>query len=386
MKQGTKLAAMPSDTATGFRWLRTGDEAFAEMLAAIGSARLVVKLESYIYDSSPIGMRFREALVAACQRGVNVRVLIDAFGSITLMDSFWEPLRQAGGQARWFNPLSLRRFGFRDHRKLLACDDRVAFVGGFNIAAAWEGDGVGRGWRDLGLQLHGPLVGDLSGSFDEMFARADFLHRRFTQWRRQNAKRHLFGGDGELLLSGPGRGRSTIKRALRHDLARARDVQIIAAYFLPPRRLRRALTHAARRGTRVQLILPGKSDVPLMQLAARSLYTRLLRAGVEIYEYQPQILHSKLVIIDDVVYSGSSNLDTRSLNINYELLLRLPKHDLAAEAREVFAADLSLSQQIHRLTWRKSRTFWNKLKERWAYFFFAKLDPYIASRQLQGMR
>ena len=100
----------------------------------------------------------------------------------------------------------------------------------------------------------------------------------------------------------------------------------------------------------------------------------------------PQILHSKLVIIDDVAYVGSSNLDTRSLNINYELLLRLPIPGMAAEARKVFAEDLSRSQQIHRMTWRKSRTFWGRLRERWAYFFYAKLDPYVARWQLQGMR
>jgi len=111
--------------------------------------------------------------------------------------------------------------------------------------------------------------------------------------------------------------------ALRRDLAHARTVQIIAAYFLPPRRLRRLLMHVARKGGRVQLVLPGKSDVPLIRLAAHSLYQRLLRAGVEIYEYQPQILHTKLVIVDAIVYAGSSNLDTRSLNINYELLARL---------------------------------------------------------------
>src|SRR5262245_41783587 len=118
---------MSSEIAPGFRWLRTGDEAFAEMIEAIENARSLVKLESYIYDSSSIGLRFRDALVEASKRGANVRVLIDSFGSITMLDSFWEPLRQAGGQMRWFNPLSLRRFGFRNHRKLLACDDRVAF-------------------------------------------------------------------------------------------------------------------------------------------------------------------------------------------------------------------------------------------------------------------
>jgi cardiolipin synthase len=142
----------------------------------------------------------------------------------------------------------------------------------------------------------------------------------------------------------------------------------------------------ATHGSRVQLILPGKSDVPLMQLAAHSLYQPLLCAGVEIYEYQPQILHTKLIIVDEAVYIGSSNLDTRSLNINYELVLRLTDGPLLAEAREIFTDYLTRSQQIHRMSWRKSRTLWNKLKERWAYFFFARLDPYVARWQLKGMR
>ena len=218
-----------------------------------------------------------------------------------------------------------------------------------------------------------------------MFARADFKHKRFIRLRKRAANHPESVHAGELLLSGPGRGRSPIKLALRKDLLQARSAQIIAAYFLPPLRLRRALMEVARRGGRVQLILPGKSDVPLIQLAAHSLYQRLLRAGVEIYEYQPQILHTKLVIAGDVAYAGSSNLDTRSLNINYELLVRLTDERVVAEAREIFAEHLSRSRQVHRMLWRKSRTFWNKLRERLAYLFFAKLDPYVAWRQLKAM-
>jgi len=377
---------MSQEQAANYSWLTTGDAAFTQALQTIHSAQHSLKFEMYIFEDCPIGRRIRDALIAAAQRGARVRVLIDSFGSITLLDSFWVPLRKAGGEMRWFNPLSLKRFGFRDHRKLIVSDERVAIIGGFNVAAAYEGDGISRGWRDLGMEVTGPLAHELASSFDEMFARAEFRHRRFTQWRRQDAKRHLVGDSGELLLSGPGRGRSPVKRALRKDLAYARNVQIIVAYFLPPLRLRRALMRVARRGGRVQLILPGKSDIPSIRLAARSLYARLLRAGVEIYEYQPQILHSKLVIIDDIAYVGSSNLDTRSLNINYELLLRLPISGIVAEARKVFAEDLSRSQQIHRTTWRKSRSFWSRLRERWAYFFYAKLDPYVARRQWQGMR
>ena len=376
---------MSSFEPIGFRWLRTGDDTFAAMLSAIDAARTSIEFESYIYNASPIGDRFREAMVRACRRGAQVRVLIDSFGSITLLDSFWQTLRKSGGQMRWFNPLTLKRFNIRDHRKLLICDDNVAFIGGFNISPQWEGDGVRRGWRDLGLQIDGPLAEDLSVSFDEMFARAEFQHERFIRLCKRPVKHHAQARAGELLLSGPGRGRSPVKVALRKDLLQARSAQIIAAYFLPPLRLRQALGQVARRGGRVQLILPGKSDVPLIRLATHSLYQRLLRGGVEIYEYQPQILHTKLVVVDAVAYAGSSNLDPRSLNINYELLVRLTNERAVAEAREIFAEHLSHSRQVRRRSWRKSRTLWNKFRERLAFLFFAKLDPYVARRQWNAL-
>src|SRR5437867_6716792 len=201
---------MPSSDSVGFRWLRTGDETFAVMLSTIDAAKTSIELESYIYSAGPIGERFRDALIRACHRGVRVQVLIDSFGSITLLDSFWQPLRKAGGEMRWFNPLTLRRFNIRNHRKLLICDRQVAFIGGFNIAPEWEGDGLTRGWRDLGLQLGGRLALQLSSSFDEMFARADFKHKRFIRLRRRPAKYHGSDAAGELLLSGPGRGLSPI--------------------------------------------------------------------------------------------------------------------------------------------------------------------------------
>src|SRR5881394_2548237 len=359
---------MPSSDSVEFRWLRTGDKTFTVMLSAIEAAKTSIELESYIFSAGPIGEWFRDALVRACRRGVRVQVLIDSFGSVTLLDNFWQPLRKAGGAMRWFNPLTLRRFNIRNHRKLLICDQRVGFVGGFNIAPEWEGDGITRGWRDLGLEINGPLAEELSASFEDMFARADFKHKRYIRLRKRPVEHPDSYQAAELLLSGPGRGRSPIKLALRRDLARARNVQIIAAYFLPPRRLRRALMHVAQRGGRVQLVLPGKSDVPLIRLAAHSLYQRMLRAGVEIYEYQPQILHTKLVIVDGTVYAGSSNLDTRSLNINYELLVRLRDERLLVEARDIFSDHLSASRQVHRLIWRKSRTLWNKLRDALRFF------------------
>ena len=361
--------------------MRSGDEIFPIMLAAIGAAQESIRLETYIYAGDELGKQFRDALISACQREVKVSVLLDAFGSQSLAANFWGPLLAAGGEVRWFNPVLLHRLGFRDHRKMLVCDDDNGFVGGFNISAKYQGDGVKSGWRDLGLRVCGPLTLSLAAAFDEMFERADFRHKRFARLRRSPAKRSVAAHEAELLLSAPGRGRNPFLRALRHDLNGAQTVQIISAYFLPTWRIRRDLARAARRGGRVQLILAGKSDVYLSQLAGRSLYRRLLRAGVEIYEYQPQILHAKLILIDDVVYAGSSNLDPRSLHINYELMLRFPDPKLAASARACYADYLAHSQRIELEAWRKSRNWWRRLKQRWAYFLLARVDPYVARWQ-----
>ena len=191
---------------------------------------------------------------------------------------------------------------------------------------------------------------------------------------------------GDILSGRPGLGRNVIKQALAADFANARRVQIIAAYFLPTWPMRRALARVVRRGGQVQLLLAGKSDVPMAQLASHRLYQSLLRAGLEIHEYQPQILHAKLIVIDDIIYAGSANFDIRSLNINYELLVRLPHETLAKEARATFARDLKHSQRIDPATWRKSRSFWRRVRERWAYFMFAHVDPYISRRQMKPLR
>jgi cardiolipin synthase len=355
------------------------------MLAAIEGARQSICLEMYIFSPGSLGERFLDGLLRAQQRGAQVRVLIDAVGSLGLPATFWSSLEAAGGKVRRFNPLALIRFGIRDHRKLLVCDDRVAFAGGFNIAPEYEGDGVTRGWCDFGLRVTGPLVEELRAAFDEMFARADFQHKRFMVLRKFDAKRTIYAPNEQLLLSGPGRGHSPIKHALRRDLASARKVQIIMAYFLPTWRIRHQLGRVARHGGQVQLILAGKSDVLVSQLAGQSLYRRFLAAGIGIHEYQPQILHAKLIIVDDVVYAGSANLDQRSLNINYELMIRFESKEMVGQARQIFEERLRHCRPITQDQWRKSRTLWGRIKQRWAYFLLVRIDPYIARRQWQGL-
>ncbi len=375
----------PPKPTTACNWFCTGDEFFTAQLAAIAAAQTSVCFEMYIFQAGPLGERFRAALTDAALRGVRVRALLDAAGSLTLSGDFWEPLQKAGGEVRLFNPVTLKRFWIRNHRKLLACDGRTAFIGGFNAAAEYEGDGVTHGWRDLGLQITGPLVASLVESFEEMFARAEFRHKNFLRLRKSTAKKSVTGPDVEILFSGPGRGPNPLVRALRADLAHASDVKILMAYFLPPWRLRQELLRVVRRGGRVRLILAGKSDVMLSQLAGRSLYRHLLRGGVEIFEYQPQVLHAKLLLLDDVVYAGSSNLDPRSLHINYELMLRLENRETAGAARQIFDEMLPHCRRIELSEWMGARTLWRRVKQRLAYWLLVRLDPWVARWQWRSL-
>lgn len=368
-----------SDRAT-LQWLRTGDEAFASMLKAVQDARRSIELETYIYAPGPFSNQLRDSLVLAAHRGVQVRLLIDAWGSQDLDPAYWEPFQDAGGHFRWFNRGALAGLTFRDHRKLLLCDGKVAFTGGFNIAPEYEGDGVKRGWRDVGLRVEGPLVESLGEGFEAMWEASLLRHPRFMRWRRSLTRRFPQSHRHEVLWGFPGRGTHPFKHALLEDLDQAQDVRLMSAYFLPTLRIRRALWRVLRRGGRVRLLVPGISDVPMSQSATMFLYDKLLRSGVELFEYQPQILHGKLILIDNVVYAGSSNLDTRSLNINYEVMLRMTDRRLVEEARSLFDGDLLHSRRVQLKTWRRERPWYRRWHQAWSYLFLSRIDLYFAKK------
>jgi cardiolipin synthase A/B len=363
-----------------FYWLETGAIALKEMLAAIGEARKSIRLEVYIFQPGPLGEEFRTALVRAARRGVQVQVLTDAYGSSGLAEDFWRNLRMAGGDCRRFTLPGIGRFGLRDHRKLMICDQAVAFVTGSNIGPEYDGDGVKSGWRDLGLHIKGKLAGKLAQAFDEMFALAGFEHPRFA-WLRHAVRQHRIStAQGEALLSAPGWRDHTMVPALLEDFSQAHTIRIICAYFLPTRRVWKALVQAARRGARIQLVLAGKTDVPLMRMAAQGLYRKLLQAGVEIFEYQPQILHAKMILVDEwVVYAGSANLDIRSLRLNYELLIRVENRRLAEEGAALFTHDLAHCRRVQLQSWVRQRCWWHRWQARVAFFLLTKLDPFLAS-------
>jgi cardiolipin synthase len=368
---------------TPIQWFRGGQNFFPAMLAAIASARHSIDLETYIFANDPVGRQFLQALADAARRGVRVRLLADSFGSLTLAGSFFAPLTAAGGEVRFFNPLRFSNFGVRDHRKLLVCDGQTIFIGGANIASSYDGDGVTRGWFDLMLRLEDPdLATPLTEEFERLFTGANF---EFLPLPRLRAFRHLRrqpAGHARIFSVRPGRGAGGFQRALQHDLANAAGADFIAPYFLPNRRLRKLLRKIVRRGGRVRIILPAQCDVPLARLAGLVYYARLLRGGVELYEYQPQVLHAKLYRVDETVYAGSSNLDVRSLKLNYELMLRFTAPAAADGAREIFEAALQHSRPIELIAFRRSQSLWQRWKNRWAHFLLARIDPLVALRQI----
>ena len=368
-------------------WLPTGAIAYQRMLALIEQAQDSIRCETYIWRGDAVGERFRSALARAAARGVRVRVLIDGVGSTDLPIKYWHELERAGAKVRVFNPISLRHFALRNHRKLLLIDDRIAIVGGFNIAQEYDGNGVTHGWRDLGLALQTPAaIRQLAESFDSLFRDHRLRYWLLRHVRRASLRWPIFyTRPGPVLFSGPRLVANQFSRQLLRSLRSAQHVRIISAYFLPGFRLRLALRRVARRGGTVELLLAGQTDVPLAQFAARTLYGSLLKAGVRIWEYQPQVLHTKLAIVDDTVFAGTSNLDARSLGINYELMVHFQDPRLAEEARAAFSSDLIHSREITFTEWYCTQTWLTRLRGTFARLLLTKVDPWLARRQMRNI-
>jgi cardiolipin synthase len=362
-------------------WLSSGGVGLARMLEAVEMAEREVRLEMYIFEAGGPGEEFRMALVSAAQRGVRVRVLLDAIGSGSLEDDFWRGLVNAGGEVRWFHPLGGGLAVVRSHRKLLACDGRVAFVTGFNIAPEYEGDGVEAGWRDAGVRMEGWPALEIEALLDEQFDRAGHpLSSVVRLRRRESSGRTGCGGGVELLPVSPGRGESTLTTALRADLRRLMAergrVVLVTPYFVPPAWFRRELRRATRAGASVTVVLPMRSDVEIAQRAARHVYAGLQRAGVRIMEYRPQMLHGKVWCLGDVVYVGTSNLDPRSLHLNYELMARLSGGEVVRRAWADVEDIVARSVEVPRLGW-GARSWLARARDQLAFWVLYRIDPWL---------
>jgi cardiolipin synthase len=338
-----------------------GEDAFAAMRAAVTGAEREILLESYIYKDDHAGRAFLKDLAGAAARGVTVKVLADAVGSYHTREEFWQEMERSGIEHRLFHPLFKQLWyqPFRDHRKILVVDRRIAFTGGMNIGDEY-GSAVRRKkvkagdiWRDTHVRVIGPAAWEMAVVFSE-------------GWNRSGGSElHLLPLPGEeaegplprilVLDSRFRRGQAESAAALAAVVGAARDrVWITNAYFAPGWAAVRVLGSAARRGVDVRLMLPGRSDVPLARHAGHGYYMRLLDRGVRVFEYDASILHAKTLVADNYVsVAGSTNLDFRSFLFNAECDLLILDEAVAGTMTRAFEEDMTHAQEIHRSAWRR---------------------------------
>lgn len=328
-----------------------GDALYADMLADIAGATVAIRMESYIFASDAVGRRFVDALAERAANGVVVRLHVDAVGSFGAIDEDAErTLLAAGVRFRRWHRWRWRRFWRiqrRNHRKLLVVDEFAAYLGGFNIHAESSSGATGdAAWRDAHVRLTGPVVDEAARLFDA-----------YSAHRYHRADEH----DGILLVPNRGlRGRWLLHRLLTRRFAAARArIEVTTPYFVPDWPTRRALVRAARRGVSVSVMLPARSDVPIAAWAARAVYASLLRAGIEILEYQPRMLHAKTIVIDaDWATLGTANLDHRSFFINDELNAVFRDREVVAALAARFEADRADCARVEPDRW-SLRPWWS---------------------------
>lgn len=341
--------------------LQGSGELFPALVEAIDAARREVRLETYIFDFTGASADVACALERAALRGVSVKVVVDGFGTAPLPPQWQARFAQAGVQWRVYAPLgwlgilwlgSWRRL----HRKLCAVDGEVAFCGGINILDDFHDPNHGSlEWPrlDFAVRVTGPLVAQVDATMMRLWLRIEAAHRSgrarlagvldSLRTSGMARPRRLLPADGQgqapakaaLVLRDNLRNRAQIERAYRRAVGRARREIIIAnAYFVPGRKLRKALVSAANRGVKVRLLLQGRYEYFMQYYAARPIYGALLRAGVEIYEYSPSFLHAKVAVIDGRWATvGSSNLDPLSLLLAREANVVVDDRGFAAQLR-----------------------------------------------------
>ncbi|HTJ94503.1 MAG TPA: cardiolipin synthase ClsB, partial [Pararobbsia sp.] len=312
------------------RLFRSGDEYFAALAERIRAASKTVVVEVYVFSDDAAGAIISAALVEAARRGIAVRVITDGVGTEHTL-RYYDDWRAHGVRFRIFNPHLFGRFGFsRTHRKIASIDGEISFVGGINIVDDLENEGErldAPRW-DFAVEIVGPVAVEVHAAFEVQWRRLDqspvasglertlqFIRRapRTADESSSRAPRVAFVARDNLTR------RRTIEKAYLHAIGRAREELVLAnPYFVPGRKLRRALVSAAQRGVRVRLLI-GRKEFPLLDHAVPSLYGMLLRAGVEIAEYNKTLLHGKVAVIDGSWATvGSSNLDALSLVLNHE--------------------------------------------------------------------
>jgi cardiolipin synthase A/B len=355
LRLGRNLSTTPPSRGNRTELLVNAPATYRSMIHAIEAAKHHIHVEFYIIQPDSTGIALRDRLAKRAREGIEVRVLVDAIGSMSLPNDFWEPVIAAGGKAGIFRPVvktlhRLRRrdrIDFRNHRKIVVVDGEVGFTGGINIGREYLGLNADIGsWRDTHVRIEGPAVLSLQETFleDWLIATGNLVDGE----RYFPAPQTSGGCIVQIVDSGPDRTWSPMSHLYTQAIALARErIWITSPYFIPSAVLEGALITASLRGVDVRLLLPAKADYFVVTLASRSYYPDLLDAGVRIYEYGRGFLHAKAMVVDDWVGSvGSANMDLRSFHLNFELNAVVFGRSFTDELARQFLADLEGARVI----------------------------------------
>ena len=350
--------------------LLNGDEIFPAMLSAIKSAKRSITFETYIYWSGTIAREFTEALSERARAGVKTHLLIDWVGSGKMDPEMLDAMEAAGVEIVRYRPLhwyTLDRLNNRTHRKLLIVDGKVGFTGGVGVADHWLGHAQDpEHWRDSHFRIEGPAVAQLQAAFMDNWieSRGEVLDGEEYFPPQSRAGEH----HAQVFRSSPGEGSASMRLMYLLAIASAaRSIRIANAYFVPDSLVVDMLVKARERGVEVEIITPGPVlDAQIVRRASRAKWGPLLRAGVRMYEYQPTMYHTKVMVVDDVWCSvGSTNFDDRSFRLNDEANLNVLDPEFALEQARVFAEDRAQSQEVTLQQWER-RPLKERVQERFA--------------------
>ena len=370
------VAALLGPHPTGgntYTVLTNGDQIFPSMLEAVKGAKRRISFETYIYNKGVVGQQFTAAFIEAAKRGVHVQLVVDAIGSNKIPKEWHESLTAAGvklgefGKAKWY---SLEELNYRTHRKILTVDGHVGFTGGVGLDDQWQGNAQDKEhWRDTMVRIEGPVVRLMEGAFNENFIETLGPVTPIVDPPAQvPAEPH---DTAIMLRSSPTGGANDLKRLYLLTIAAARrTLDISTPYFVTDESSDWALAEARRRGVRVRVLVEGDlTDAMPVKYASRHAYERLMAQGIEIYEYEPTMMHVKAMMVDGTwSIVGSANFDNRSLELNDEMNVAVSDRGFAARLLQDFEQDLRVSKKLDLETWRR-RPFLDKTREHlWSYF------------------
>jgi cardiolipin synthase len=369
------LVGTPVHEGDAYVALHNGAEAYPAMLAAIEGSKTRVNFETYVFSDGEIGDRFIDALARAAQRGVVVRMILDPVGSSLKSDSS-DRLNAAGVLLAWFNPLeffSLEEVNYRTHRKTLVIDGDVAFIGGMGVADHWLGHAQDQDhWRDTHFRVTGPSVRALEGSFYENWIETGGLSAPSLD---PPLPPRATGARSLVVWSNPMAGVSNIKLQYLLAIGAARKtIDIQSPYIALDPSTQWSLDRARERGVRIRMLSEGDiTDAMPVKHATRYDYQRLLDNGMELFEYQPTMMHTKAMVVDGTfAIIGSANFGNRSFELNDELTMGVYDAELAAQLTRDFDNDIKSSKRLDAQTWPTQRSFDGKINE-WFWDFFGEM-------------